>query len=86
LARFRIEELGPVVFADAENVEADLIGEFDLFEQMLHALDGTEREPAGGIRDGCGEAVDTDLQNGGSWNLVFYWMMRLRFWCKFGKR
>jgi hypothetical protein len=30
---------------------------------MLHALDGAEREPGSGIRDGCGEAVDTDLQS-----------------------
>jgi hypothetical protein len=29
------------MFAYAENVEADLVGEFDLFQQMLHAVDRT---------------------------------------------
>jgi hypothetical protein len=39
-----VEKLGPVMFADAKNVEADLVGELDLFQQMLHALDWAERE------------------------------------------
>ena len=41
------------MFADAENIEADFIGEFGLCQQMLHALDGTEREAGRSIRDGC---------------------------------
>jgi short subunit dehydrogenase-like uncharacterized protein len=51
------------MFAYAENVEADLVGEFDLFQQMLHAVDRTERKAGGRIRDGCGEAVDADLHH-----------------------
>jgi hypothetical protein len=32
-----------MMFADAEDVEADLIGKLNLFEQMVHALHGAER-------------------------------------------
>src|ERR1700737_2638609 len=78
-----IQELGAVMFADAENVKANLIGEFDLLQQMLHSLDGAKREPGGRIRDGCGEAVDTDLQHAGSWYPVLYWMLLLNFCCMF---
>ena len=56
-----IKELGPVMFADAENVEADAVGELDLFQQMLHALDGAEGEARGRVGDGRCEAVDADL-------------------------
>jgi hypothetical protein len=51
------------MFADAENIEADFVGEFDLCQQMLHALDGTQREAGRWIRDGCGEAVDANLHD-----------------------
>ena len=33
-----VEVFGAVMFADAEDVEADLVGEFDLFEEMGDAL------------------------------------------------
>jgi hypothetical protein len=43
--RCRVEELLAMVLADAEHVESDLIGTFDLVEQIAHALrrsaDGT---------------------------------------------
>jgi hypothetical protein len=61
-----VEEFGAVMFADAENVEADLVGEFDLFQQMLHPLDGAKREACGRIGDSGGEAVDADLHHSGS--------------------
>ena len=59
--RSGVEELGAVMFADAEDVEADLVGERDLVEQMLHALLGVRVGPVRG-RDGCCKAVDADLQ------------------------
>jgi hypothetical protein len=55
-----------MMFADPENVEADLVGKFDLLEQMMHALDRAERETGGRIRDGGSEAVDADLHHSGS--------------------
>jgi len=39
-------ELGPVVLADAEHVEADLVGELDLLEQVAQPLRRRDR-PAG---------------------------------------
>ena len=50
-----------MMFADAENVEPDLIGEFDFFQQMLHALDRGERKARGWVRDGCCETVYADF-------------------------
>src|SRR2546430_1756869 len=32
------DEVGAMVLADGEDVEADLLGEIDLFQQVLHAL------------------------------------------------
>jgi hypothetical protein len=49
------------MFSDSKHVETGLVGKLDLFEQMLHALDGLEIETGGGIGDGCREAVDADL-------------------------
>ena len=31
---------GPVVLADAEDIEPDLVGQLDLLEQVAHALPG----------------------------------------------
>src|SRR6202158_1836741 len=49
------------MFADAEDVEADAIGELDLFQKMVHALNGAERQSRGRVGHGCCEAVDADL-------------------------
>ena len=49
------------MFAEAELVEANFVGEFDLFKEMGDALlrgDGLARD---GIWNECGEAVDADL-------------------------
>ena len=69
-----VEEFGAVMFADPENVETDLIGKFDLFQQMLHALNGSELEPSGLIRDDRCKAIDTDLQSFRLLTSGFHWM------------
>ena len=45
------------MLADAEDVEADLVGERDLLEEVAHALLGTD------VATQLGEAVDADLDN-----------------------
>src|SRR6185436_15844016 len=59
--RRRIEELGAVMLANAKNIQANLIGKLDLFQQMLHALDRGDGKSRGWVGNGCGKAVDTDL-------------------------
>ena len=56
-----VEVLLAVMFAEAEGVETDLVGEFDLFEEVTEAFSG--RGGDAGLRVGnCGgEAVDADL-------------------------
>ena len=46
--RRRDGEVGPVVLADAEDVEPDLVGELDLLDQVAQPLRGADRLPAGG--------------------------------------
>jgi hypothetical protein len=36
-SRGRIDELGPVMFSDTENIETNFVGEFNFFQKMLHA-------------------------------------------------
>ena len=38
-----------MMFADAENFEAGLVGELDFFQKVLHALDGAEDEARGRV-------------------------------------
>ncbi len=56
-----VEKFGAVMLADAEDVEADLIGEFDLVEQAAQALRGRECFAGDRVGDRCGEAVDANL-------------------------
>src|SRR5271155_2570296 len=49
------------MFANAEDVEADLIGKLNLFEQMVHALYRAERETCGRVGNSCSETVDSNL-------------------------
>jgi hypothetical protein len=49
------------MFTDAENVEADLVGELNFFKQILHTLDRPQAETRCRIRDGRREAIDADL-------------------------
>jgi len=56
-----VEILDAVVLAEAEGVEANLVGEFDLLEELDDAFvrgDGVTRD---GIWNQCCEAVDADL-------------------------
>ena len=55
-----VHEIVAVVLADAVGVEADLVGALDLFEQVLHALDGADVHTGNGIRDRRDEAVYAD--------------------------
>ena len=56
--RRRDGEVGPVVLADAEDVEADLVGELDLLDQVAQALLRATLAPAR-VR----ERVDADLHD-----------------------
>ena len=49
------------MFPDPEDIQPDAIGQLDLFEQVLHALDRTEGETRRGVRDGRCETVYADL-------------------------
>ena len=55
------DQVGPVMFTDAEDIQAELVGELDLLQQIPHPLLGADRLP--GLRVGvelC-EGVETDL-------------------------
>ena len=49
------------MFADSENVETDLVGVFDLFEQIVHAGARAEGDTCRGVWKYRCEAVNTDL-------------------------
>ena len=55
-----VHEIVAVVLADAVGVETDLVGALDLFEQVLHALDGADVHAGNGVRDRRDEAVYAD--------------------------
>ena len=55
-----VHEIAAVVLADAVGVEADLVGAFDLFEQVLHALNRAHVDSTDGVRDRRDEAVYAD--------------------------
>jgi hypothetical protein len=59
--RSRIHELAAVVFPDAKNIEAYLVGQDNLIQQIVHALASAHGQTRGRVRDDCSEAVDTDL-------------------------
>src|SRR6202165_5973933 len=50
-----------MMFANAEDVEADLIGKLNLFEQIVHALHRAQREACGRVGNSCCETVDSNL-------------------------
>ena len=56
-----VEKLFAMMLADAEDVEADLVGEFDFFEQMLETVDRLEFQAGGRVGDGRCETVDADF-------------------------
>ena len=55
------DQVRPVMFTDAEDVQAELVGELDLLQQVPHPLLGTDRLP--GLRVGVElrEGVEADL-------------------------
>jgi hypothetical protein len=59
--RCGIKEFGPMVFANAEHIQTDFVGEFHLFQQILHALNRAKGEPRTRVGDDRCEAIDTDL-------------------------
>ena len=50
-----------MVFADTKDLQAHVIGELNLFQEVLHPLDRTQSEARRGIGNDCPKAVDTDL-------------------------
>jgi hypothetical protein len=50
-----------VVFPDAKNIEANLVGQGNLIQQIVHALDSAHVQTRSWVRDDCSETVDTDL-------------------------
>ncbi len=59
--RRRDGEVGPVVLADAEDVEPDLIRELDLLDEVAQALPGRDRAPCRRVGGHLAEAVEADL-------------------------
>ena len=59
--RRRDGEVGAVVLADAEDVEADLVGELDLLDQVAQPLAGADRAARSPGRAELGEGVDAEL-------------------------
>ena len=58
--RRRDGEVGPVVLADAEHIEADLVGELDLLDQIADALLRAD-DGAGRVRRALSEGVDAEF-------------------------
>jgi hypothetical protein len=56
-----VEEVGAVVLADTDDVEADLIGVLDLVEEVAHLVDGCGGDVGEGVWNDGGEAVEADL-------------------------
>jgi hypothetical protein len=52
------------MFADAKDIEADLIGELDFFEQLTDAAGGAVRAGVKGVKSCFHKTVDTDLHLG----------------------
>ena len=61
--RRRDGEVGPVVLADAEDVEPDLVGELDLLEQVAEPLRGRDRPARPRVGRELREGVDAELHS-----------------------
>jgi hypothetical protein len=59
-----------MVFADPKNIEANLIGQLNFLEQVLHSIHWGKDLPCDRVRNGRREAVDSDLHEYGSCKLV----------------
>lgn len=56
------DEIGAVVFAEGEDVEADFVGEFDGFEEVIEALVGGDELAGVGVWGTFGEGVEADFE------------------------
>ena len=54
-------EVGAMVLADAEHLEAGLLGQLGLLDQLAQPPLGRDRAPGVGVRRELGEGVDADL-------------------------
>jgi hypothetical protein len=50
-----------VVFPDAKDIEAHLVCQDNLIQQIVHALESAHGQTRSRVRNDCSEAVDTDL-------------------------
>jgi hypothetical protein len=48
-----------VVLTDAEDIEADLVGQLDLLQQVANSRSRAKLAPAGWIQSGFGEGEDS---------------------------
>ncbi len=55
-----------MMFADAEEVQADLIGEGDFFEEVVEAFGGGQGEACSRVGNGRRKTVYADLHRAGS--------------------
>ena len=56
-----VEELAAVVFADTEDVQPDLVGVFDLLDQVAEAIGCADHVAGGGVGKLRGETINSDL-------------------------
>ena len=56
--------VGAVVLAEAEDVEAELVGEGDLLDEVAQALRRADRAAGGGVGADVGEGVEAELHPG----------------------
>ena len=54
----------PMMFAEAEHVEADAVGELDLLQDVGEALVDIDRHAGSRIAPGLDESVSAELQGG----------------------
>src|SRR5690606_42145168 len=59
----RRDEVLPVVLAETVEVEADLIGQLDLFQDLLHPLLGAEQVTGVRVGDALRERVDAEFHD-----------------------
>ena len=62
--RRRGEEIRPVMLADAEHLQADLIGQLDLLHQVAQPLRRARGLPGGRVRRVLDEGIDADFHGG----------------------
>ena len=72
------DEVGPVVLADAEHVEPDLVGELDLLDQVAQPLLRADHVPVERVLLKLRERVDPDLHR--SQNVPGLVSRRVRGW------